>query len=404
MLGHGRPGGRCEVGQHAHLGEHGADHHEAVEHRDLAVAEVPEVGAREVDPRPRWRDDADRGLQWPEEGALDRQLDGNGVAEHVDPVQHPMDIGELFGHEAGNLADSLAPIALRLAAGVVGCAGVAQVDHAVLGETADECGDVQHAALRRAVRVADDCFVVVRHTRIVASAGDGGIRVIHSPPRAPYDGRANRPTTVGFVDARPRCEPSKSSPRQVARRSVVCEEDQMLIRLLRRFLRGYWLVLVSVLLLQGVQALASLYLPDLNASVIDKGVLRGDTGYIERLGVVMVVVTAVQLGFSIGAVYLGSRVAMAFGRDVRQDLFRQVTAFSAQEVNRFGAPSLITRITNDVQQVQMLVLMTSTLAVAAPVTAIGGLVLALRQARSLSWLLAVSLPVLVAGLVVIVSR
>jgi len=178
----------------------------------------------------------------------------------------------------------------------------------------------------------------------------------------------------------------------------------MLIRLLRRFLRGYWLVLVGVVLLQGVQALASLYLPDLNASVIDKGVLRGDTGYIERLGVVMLVVTAVQLAFSIGAVYLGSRVSMGLGRDVRRDLFRQVTGFSAQEVNRFGAPSLITRITNDVQQVQMLVLMTSTLAVAAPVTAVGGLVLALRQAPSLSWLLAVSLPVLVAGLVVIVSR
>ncbi len=101
----------------------------------------------------------------------------------------------------------------------------------------------------------------------------------------------------------------------------------MLIRLLRRFLRGYWLVLVGVVLLQGVQALASLYLPDLNASVIDKGVLRGDTGYIERLGVVMLVVTAVQLAFSIGAVYLGSRVSMGFGRDVRRDLFRQVTGF-----------------------------------------------------------------------------
>ena len=178
----------------------------------------------------------------------------------------------------------------------------------------------------------------------------------------------------------------------------------MLIRVLRRFLWRYRLILVGVVLLQALQAVASLYLPSLNASVIDKGVLRGDTGYIERLGGVMLAMTVLQLAFSIGAVYLGSRASMGFGRDVRGALFRQVTGFSAHEVNHFGAPSLITRITNDVQQVQMLVLMTCTLAVAAPVTAIGGLILALRQARSLSWLLAVSLPILVAGLVLVVFR
>ena len=178
----------------------------------------------------------------------------------------------------------------------------------------------------------------------------------------------------------------------------------MLIRLLRTHLRPYRRLLLVLVGLQAVQAIASLYLPFLNADVIDKGVMRGDTGYIWRTGGLMLAVTLVQLVFSIAAVYFGAKVAMGFGRDVRDALFHRVTGFSAREMNKFGAPSLITRITNDVQQVQLLVVMTTTLALAAPVTAVGGIILAVRQDGGLAWLLAVALPVLVLCLWGVVSR
>ncbi len=178
----------------------------------------------------------------------------------------------------------------------------------------------------------------------------------------------------------------------------------MLIRLLRMFLRRYKKILAVLVVLQAVQAMASLYLPNLNSDVIDKGVMRGDTGYIWRMGGVMLVVTAIQMAFAIGAVYFGSRAAMGFGRDVRSALFHRVTEFSAQEVNTFGAPSLINRITNDVQQVQLLVVMTLTLALAAPITAIGGVIMAMRQDIGLSWLLAVSMPLLLVSVGLVVRR
>ena len=178
----------------------------------------------------------------------------------------------------------------------------------------------------------------------------------------------------------------------------------MLVRLLRNYLRPYRGLLLVLVGLQGVQALAGLYLPYLNADVIDKGVMRGDTGHIWRMGGVMLAVTAVQLIFTILAVYLGSKVAMGFGRDVRDGLFHRVTGFSAREMNRFGAPSLITRITNDVQQVQMLVVMACNLALAAPVTVIGGVFLAIRQDSGLAWLLAVSMPVLILAMGSVVFR
>ncbi|HKY77764.1 MAG TPA: ABC transporter ATP-binding protein [Acidimicrobiia bacterium] len=178
----------------------------------------------------------------------------------------------------------------------------------------------------------------------------------------------------------------------------------MLVRLLRNYLRPYRGLLLVLVGLQGVQALAGLYLPYLNADVIDKGVMRGDTGHIWRMGGVMLAVTAVQLIFTILAVYLGSKVAMGFGRDVRDGLFHRVTGFSAREMNRFGAPSLITRITNDVQQVQMLVVMACNLALAAPVTVIGGIFLAIRQDSGLAWLLAVSMPVLILAMGSVVFR
>jgi ATP-binding cassette subfamily B protein len=178
----------------------------------------------------------------------------------------------------------------------------------------------------------------------------------------------------------------------------------VLTRLLRSHLRPYSTLLVLLVLLQGVQALASLYLPTLNADIIDKGVLVGDNAYIRTTGLAMLGVTLVQVVFSVAAVYVGSRVAMGFGRDLRNELFHRVTSFSAREVSHLGAPSLITRITNDVQQVQMLVVMTCTLAVAAPITVVGGIFLAVQQDLALSWLLVVSLPALALSVGAIVRR
>jgi ATP-binding cassette subfamily B protein len=168
----------------------------------------------------------------------------------------------------------------------------------------------------------------------------------------------------------------------------------MLVRLLRTYLKRYKRELVLVVVLQALQTFATLYLPSLTADIIDKGIATGDTDYIWHTGGFMLVVTFFQIVAAITAVYFGSKAAMAFGRDVRGDLFHTVTGYSAREVNQFGAPTLITRITNDVQQVQMFVLMTCTLLVAAPITAIGGIVMALREDVALSWILTVSVPVL----------
>src|SRR5262245_22566202 len=178
----------------------------------------------------------------------------------------------------------------------------------------------------------------------------------------------------------------------------------MLVRLLRSHLRPYKWQLVAVVLLQAVQASATLYLPTLNADIIDKGVLTGNTGYIWRKGGLMLAVSFVQICFAVGAVYYGAFAAMAFGRDVRGSLFHQVTGFSTQEVGRFSPPSLITRITNDVQQVQILVLMTCTLLIAAPITLVGGVFMALRQSVQLSALLLLSIPALLIPVILIVLR
>ena len=161
----------------------------------------------------------------------------------------------------------------------------------------------------------------------------------------------------------------------------------MLIRLLREYLRRYKRPLVAVLILQAAQTIAALYLPSLNADIIDKGVARGNTHYIWTTGGWMILITLLQIICATGAVYFGSKAAMGFGRDVRSGIFHQVSDFSAREMGQFGAPSLITRITNDVQQVQMLVLMTCTLLVAAPITAIGGIIMAIREDGGLSWIL-----------------
>jgi ATP-binding cassette, subfamily B, multidrug efflux pump len=178
----------------------------------------------------------------------------------------------------------------------------------------------------------------------------------------------------------------------------------MLIRILRTYLRPYTMALLGVVALQLVGTMASLYLPSLNADIIDKGVAKGDTGFILNTGAWMLAVTLVQIACSIAAVYYGARAAMGFGRDVRSAIFHRVGTFSAREVSHFGAPSLITRNTNDVQQVQMLVVMTCTMLIAAPIMMVGGVIMALRQDVGLSWLMVVSIPALVVAIGLIITR
>ncbi|MFC1409871.1 ABC transporter ATP-binding protein [Streptacidiphilus sp. N1-12] len=178
----------------------------------------------------------------------------------------------------------------------------------------------------------------------------------------------------------------------------------MLIRLLRAHLRPYTRPITLLVLLQLIQTIATLYLPTLNADIIDDGVIKGDTGYILQTGGIMLGVTLAQVVCAVGAVYFGARTAMALGRDMRASVFNQVQSFSAREVGHFGAPSLITRSTNDVQQVQMLVLMTFTLMVSAPIMCVGGIIMALNQDVQLSLLLVAIVPVLGVVIGLIVSR
>jgi ATP-binding cassette, subfamily B, multidrug efflux pump len=173
---------------------------------------------------------------------------------------------------------------------------------------------------------------------------------------------------------------------------------ELLSTVLAKYKRYIWVVVTF----QAVQSIAGLYLPTVNADIIDNGVIKNDVPYIWQMGGIMLAVTLVQITFSVGAVYYGSKVAMGFGRDVRRSLFHQVNDFSSREVAQFGAPSLITRITNDVQQVQMLVLMTCTLLLAAPFTTIGGVFLAMHQDLGLSRILVVAMPVLAVTLAVII--
>jgi ATP-binding cassette subfamily B multidrug efflux pump len=178
----------------------------------------------------------------------------------------------------------------------------------------------------------------------------------------------------------------------------------VLWNLLVRYLRPQWPLLVAVVIFQLLQSIASLYLPTLNADIIDEGVAKGDTGYIMSTGAVMLAITLGQILCAVIAVYFGARAAMALGRDLRTAVFMRVGEFSEQEVTRFGAPSLITRSTNDVQQVQMLVLVSATLMVSAPILCIGGIIMAMRQDLELSWLIAVSVPVLLVAVGLIIIR
>ncbi|MFB7497626.1 ABC transporter ATP-binding protein [Streptomyces sp. NPDC056161] len=178
----------------------------------------------------------------------------------------------------------------------------------------------------------------------------------------------------------------------------------MLIRLLRTYLRPYKKPIVLLVLLQLLQTCATLYLPTLNAHIIDNGVVKGDTGYILSFGALMIGISLAQVVCNMGAVYYGARTASALGRDVRAGIFDKVQSFSAREVGHFGAPSLITRTTNDVQQVQMLVLLTFTLMVSAPIMCVGGIILALGLDVPLSGVLVAVVPVLGICVTLIVRR
>ena len=177
-----------------------------------------------------------------------------------------------------------------------------------------------------------------------------------------------------------------------------------MIRLLATYLRPYRWPLAVVIVLVTVQALANLYLPNLNADIINNGVLTGDTGYIIRTGGLMLLVTFLVGVCAVVSVYFGSRTAMAFGRDVRSAIFRKVMSFSQKETNVFGTPSLITRNTNDVQQVQMVLIMTFNIMIIAPIMLIGGVIMALREDVPLSGLLIVIVPLVALVMGVIATR
>ncbi|REE04419.1 ABC transporter ATP-binding protein [Citricoccus muralis] len=178
----------------------------------------------------------------------------------------------------------------------------------------------------------------------------------------------------------------------------------MLWKLVRHYGKPYWALVVAVLVLQLAATLATLYLPSLNADIIDNGIATGDTEYIWRVGAVMLAVALVQVITAIAAVWFGARMSMSIGRDIRQAIYTRVDHFSAEEMGRFGAPTLITRGTNDVQQVQMVVLMALNFMVMVPIMSIGGIVMAIQEDPGLSWLVWVSVPVLLLIVGVLVRR
>ncbi|MFE3292891.1 ABC transporter ATP-binding protein [Rhodococcus sp. NPDC059234] len=178
----------------------------------------------------------------------------------------------------------------------------------------------------------------------------------------------------------------------------------MLYSLLRTYLRPYRADLAGVIVLQFISTIASLYLPSLNAEIIDKGVTKGDTGVVLSTGGIMLLVTIVQIACSIGAVFFGARAAMGLGRDLRAAVMHKVGDFSAREVGFFGAPSLITRNTNDVQQIQMVVVISCTILVSAPIMCVGGIIMSIQQSKGLAWVLAVAVPVLALTMFLVIRK
>ena len=184
----------------------------------------------------------------------------------------------------------------------------------------------------------------------------------------------------------------------------MCDSYPMLLALLRQYVAPYRRLVGALIALQLISTMASLYLPTINAAIIDDGVSRGDTATIVRLGVVMLAVTGLQLLCAVGATYFSSRTGMGFGRDLRRAVFEHVTTFSGRETARFGTPTLLTRSTNDVRQIQYLVQIAGTVLVTAPIMCIGGIVMALRQQAELSWLLLISVPVMAVANYRVMSR
>ncbi|WP_413336547.1 ABC transporter ATP-binding protein [Brevibacterium sp. GP-SGM9] len=167
-----------------------------------------------------------------------------------------------------------------------------------------------------------------------------------------------------------------------------------LLRLSLKYAKPYWVFIVFVVALQLAATIAALYLPSLNARIIDEGVAKGDTDFIWSTGMTMLLVCLVQVVTAISAIYFGARTGMGVGRDLRRAIYGKVDELSMLEVGKFGSATLITRNTNDVQQVQMLVLMTLNFMVSTPIMCIGGIIMALREDAGLSWLVWVSVPVL----------
>ncbi|WP_316309881.1 ABC transporter transmembrane domain-containing protein, partial [Clavibacter michiganensis] len=178
----------------------------------------------------------------------------------------------------------------------------------------------------------------------------------------------------------------------------------MLGKLLSRYLARYLPLLITIVELQFASVMASLNLPEINADIINNGVAKADIGYIWNRGGFMLLVSLGQILASILATLFAARMAMSAGRDIRADVFERVSGFSEREVSQFGAGSLITRNTNDVQQVQMLAMMGATMFVTAPLLAIGGIIKAIQTDVGLSWLIAVSVPLLLVIAVVIIGR
>ncbi|OFN78590.1 ABC transporter ATP-binding protein [Corynebacterium sp. HMSC074E01] len=177
-----------------------------------------------------------------------------------------------------------------------------------------------------------------------------------------------------------------------------------LVRILLSRSKPYTGYVIAVLLLQALSTAATLYLPSLNAKIIDKGVAQVDIDYIWRTGGIMLVVAFVQVLAAIAAIWFGSRTAMGLGRDLRSEVFRRVTRYSAEDMSNFGTATLITRGTNDVQQIQMVYMMMLNFMVAAPIMSIGGIIMAIREDAGMSWLVAVSVIVLLAAISVIIVR
>jgi ATP-binding cassette subfamily B multidrug efflux pump len=175
---------------------------------------------------------------------------------------------------------------------------------------------------------------------------------------------------------------------------AMCDSYQMLLALLRQYIQPYRRPVAVLMVLQLTSTLASLYLPTVNAAIIDEGVAKGDTATIVRLGMVMLSVTGLQVLCAVGAVYFGSRTGMGFGRDLRRAIFEHITTFSERETARFGAPTLLTRSTNDVRQIQYLVQITGTVMITAPIMCAGGIVMAIHEEAALTWLLLVSVPIM----------